>query len=188
MNIAYARISTPDQSLQLQTDALTGYDRLFTDVASGAKTERPGLDKMLEMLRPGDTVVVWRLDRLGRNLRHLLELIDRFERDGVHFRSLTEGIDTSTPAGKMVFQIFGAVAEFERNLIRERTMAGISSARARGKSGGRPKGLSAKAQDKARIAQSLYVEQKVSISAIAEHLNIAKSTLYRYLRARGVEI
>lgn len=190
MTFGYARISTTDQNLDLQLDALkaAGCESIFSDQASGAKTARPGLDKLLSHLRPGDQVVVWRLDRLGRSLKHLIELIENFQERGIHFRSLSEGIDTTTPAGKMIFQIFGAVAEFERNLIRERTLAGLGAARARGRKGGRPTGLSPEAEKTAMAAATLYQEKKLSAADICKKLNISKSTLYRYLRARGIQI
>src|SRR5512146_3189384 len=141
MLVGYARVSTADQTPALQRDALSaaGCGRLFTDTASGAKAERPGLDEALEFLRPGDTLVVWRLDRLGRSLRHLIETVSLLEQRGIGFRSLQESIDTTTSGGKLVFHVFGALAEFERDLIRERTSAGLLAARARGRKGGRPR-------------------------------------------------
>lgn len=189
MIIGYARISTYDQVFDLQLDALktAGVQQVHKDIASGAKTDRPGLDKLLSVVRPGDIVVVWKLDRLGRSLKHLITLIDEFHQRGINFRSLSEGIDTRTPAGKMVFQIFGAVAEFERSLIVERTNAGLSAARSRGRNGGRPKGLTKKAEQTSHIAASLYQERKLSTREICEQLNISSATLYRYLRARGLK-
>src|SRR5579883_1047101 len=140
MQIGYARISTGDQTLALQEDALrkAGCERLFQDIASGARAERPGLAKALEQLRAGDTLVVWRLDRLGRSLQHLLATLTDLDKRGIGFKSLTENIDTTTPGGRLVFHIFGSIAEFERDLIRERTNAGLNAARARGHKGGRP--------------------------------------------------
>src|ERR671923_1265567 len=134
MNIGYARVSTQDQTLNLQKDALEkiGCTKIFTDTASGAKAERKGLDEALEYLREGDTLVVWRLDRLGRSLKHLIETISQLDTRKIGFKSLTENIDTTTSGGKLIFHIFGALAEFERNLIRERTQAGLTAARARG--------------------------------------------------------
>src|SRR5689334_20823428 len=139
MLIGYARVSTTDQTLALQQDALTkaGCDRIFTDTASGARTDRPGLAEALTYARSGDTLVVWRLDRLGRSLVHLIQTVAQLQERGVHFRSLQEQLDTSTSGGKLVFHFFGALAEFERDLIRERTMAGLAAARARGRRGGR---------------------------------------------------
>src|SRR3990170_7616784 len=141
MQIGYARVSTEEQTLELQKDALTAADcsRIFSDVASGANTERQGLAEALNFVRSGDTLVVWKLDRLGRSLKHLIETIRDLEQRQVSFKSLTENIDTTTSGGKLVFHLFGALAEFERDLIRERTQAGLAAARARGRMGGRPK-------------------------------------------------
>jgi DNA invertase Pin-like site-specific DNA recombinase len=146
MLIGYARISTQEQTLNLQQDALhnAGCDRIFTDTASGAQAERKGLEQALSYVRKGDTLVVWRLDRLGRSLPHLITTMTALEERGIGFKSLTENIDTTTSGGKLIFHIFGALAEFERNLIRERTQAGLTAARARGKKGGRPKALTAR--------------------------------------------
>src|ERR687895_389947 len=146
MLIGYARVSTHDQTLTLQQDALekAGCTKIFTDTASGAKTERKGLDDALTYVRKGDTLVVWRLDRLGRSLPHLIATMTALEDRGIGFKSLTENIDTTTSGGKLIFHIFGALAEFERNLIRERTTAGLMAARARGRKGGRPKVLTGK--------------------------------------------
>src|SRR5437868_4115335 len=143
MLIGYARVSTADQTLALQQDALNkaGCDSVYTDTASGTSTERSGLDQALSHLRQGDTLVVWRLDRLGRSLRHLIDTITVLHERGIGFRSITEAIDTTTSGGKLVFHIFGALAEFERDIIRERTQAGLQAARNRGRSGGRPKSL-----------------------------------------------
>ena len=143
MFIGYARVSTQDQTLDLQKDALEklGCAKIFTDTASGAKTERQGLEEALEYVREGDTLVVWRLDRLGRSLKHLIETITELNSRNIGFKSLTENIDTTTSGGKLVFHIFGALAEFERDIIRERTNAGLQAARARGRKGGRPKAL-----------------------------------------------
>ena len=154
MLIGYARVSTTDQTLDLQKDALqkAGCDRIFTDTASGAKAERTGLDEALSYVRPGDTLVVWRLDRLGRSLRHLIETITALDNRKIGFKSTTESIDTTTSGGKLIFHIFGALAEFERDIIRERTQAGLTAARARGRKGGRPKALAPK---KAQMAEVL---------------------------------
>src|SRR5512147_2967937 len=143
MLIGYARVSTTDQTLDLQKDALqkAGCGRIFTDTASGAKAERIGLEEALNYVRPGDTLVVWRLDRLGRSLPHLIETITGLNNRGIGFKSITESIDTTTSGGKLIFHIFGALAEFERDLIKERTQAGLTAARARGRLGGRPKAL-----------------------------------------------
>src|SRR5919202_993195 len=139
MKIGYARVSTLEQNLDLQRDALraAGCTKIIEDTASGGKLPRSGLERVRELLRKGDVLVVWRLDRLGRSLRHLIELMGELEQQGIGFRSITEAIDTTSPGGKLVFHIFGALAEFERNLIRERTRAGLDAARARGRKGGR---------------------------------------------------
>jgi len=144
--IGYARVSTVDQTLHLQQDALkqAGCIKIFTDIASGSKAEREGLEAALSYVRMGDILVVWRLDRLGRSLQHLIETIKELHNRGIGFRSLTEQIDTTTSGGKLIFHIFGALAEFERDLIRERTQAGLQAARERGKRGGRPKALTPK--------------------------------------------
>lgn len=190
MKIGYARVSTKEQSLDLQKDALTknGCKRIFSEQISGAKSDRPKLQAMIQQLREGDIIVVWKLDRLGRSLRDLVNLISKFQDMGVGFQSLQDNIDTTTPAGKLTFHLFAALAEFERDIISTRTKAGLEAARVRGRKGGRPKGLSKKAQDKARLAESLYREQERSISEICYHLDISKPTLYRYLRSRGVTI
>lgn len=180
MLIGYARISTQEQTLDLQLDALrqAGCERLYTDTASGAKTEREGLKDALDHLRVGDTLIVWRLDRLGRTLKQLIELINDFNSQGIGFKSLQENIDTTTSGGKLVFHIFGALAEFERDIIRERTHAGLQAARSRGRVGGRPKALSPK---KAALAKSLYDSREHSIKDICETLGISRATLYKYL-------
>src|SRR5437016_13381487 len=143
MLIGYARVSTPDQTLNLQKDALgkLGCSKIFTDTASGAKAERKGLAEAMAYVREGDTLVVWRLDRLGRSLKHLIETITKLNNRKIGFKSITENIDTTTSGGKLIFHIFGALAEFERDIIRERTQAGLQAARARGRLGGRPKAL-----------------------------------------------
>jgi len=182
MNVGYARVSTEDQTLALQQDALkqAGCERIFTDTISGAKTERPGLDEGLGFLRPGDTLVVWRLDRLGRSLRYLIETMNLLQERQIGFRSLTEQIDTTTSAGKLIFHVFGALAEFERELIRERTRAGLAAARARGRQGGRHRALTAK---QIEMAQALYDARQHSIADICKTLRISRATLYRCLTA-----
>jgi DNA invertase Pin-like site-specific DNA recombinase len=186
MLIGYARVSTHDQTLSLQQDALgkAGCTKIFTDTASGAKAERKGLDEALSYVRKGDTLVVWRLDRLGRSLPHLITTMTDLEGRGIGFKSLTENIDTTTSGGKLIFRIFGALAEFERNLIRERTNAGLIAARARGRIGGRPKALTPQQRS---IAQSLYADKKTSIPEICRTLKISKSTFYRYVKPREPE-
>lgn len=180
MLIGYARVSTTDQTLDLQKDALekAGCSRIFTDTASGAKAERTGLDEALSHLREGDTLVVWRLDRLGRSLRHLIETITKLANRGIGFKSITEAIDTTTSGGKLIFHIFGALAEFERDIIRERTQAGLTAARARGRNGGRPKALTPK---KAQQLLTLYNDKTNTIDEICRTLNISRATLYRYI-------
>jgi DNA invertase Pin-like site-specific DNA recombinase len=182
MFIGYARVSTHDQTLDLQLDALhnAGCEKIYRDTASGATTERPGLTQALEHLRPGDTLVVWRLDRLGRTLKQLIELINDFNTRGIGFKSLQENIDTTTSGGKLVFHIFGALAEFERDIIRERTNAGLQAARARGRLGGRPRALNPK---QIALAKSLYDSREHSIQDICNTLHISRGTLYKYIKA-----
>lgn len=178
--IGYARVSTGDQNHDLQHDALTaaGCSRVFSDTASGALDKRPQLDALLDYLRPGDVLVVWRLDRLGRSVRHLTDTVNVLAERGVGFRSLTEGIDTTTPAGKLVFHIFAALAEFEREIIRERTTAGLSAARARGRTGGRrPKMTAAKAA----TARQMYDSKQYTVEQIAETIGVSRATVYRHL-------
>src|SRR5689334_14578886 len=181
MLIGYARISTHDQELHLQQDALekAGCDRIFTDTASGVSQERTGLAQAISHCREGDTLVVWRLDRLGRSLKHLIETITDLHANGIGFKSVTEAIDTTTSGGKLIFHIFGALAEFERDIIRKRTQAGLSAARARGKRGGRPK-LTPNAR-KVALARALYNDKTNTIPEILKTLNISRATLYRYL-------
>src|SRR6266511_6021697 len=160
MLIGYARVSTNEQTLALQNDALTnaGCVRLFTDTASGATTSRPGLAEAISFAREGDVLVVWRLDRLGRSLKHLIDTITTLERQGIGFKSLTENIDTTTSGGKLIFHIFGALAEFERDIIRERTRAGLTAARARGRKGGHPRTMGLNTPQKIAMAQRLYAD------------------------------
>ena len=181
MLIGYARVSTGEQTLDLQLDALAkaGCEKTSTETASGAKAERPVLQDVLGYLRRGDTLVVWRLDRLGRSLRHLIETVAALAERGIGFKSLTEQIDTTTSGGKLVFHVFGALAEFERDLIRERTHAGLRSARARGRVGGRPKALTD--PKKRALAQALYDDGRHDVATICRTLGISRSTLYRYL-------
>src|SRR6476620_3780339 len=175
MRIGYARVSTQEQNLDLQRDALTraGCERIIEDTASGGKASRTGLAQTLDLLRQGDVLVVWRLDRLGRTLKHLIELMADLERQGIGFQSVTEAIDTTTPGGKLVFHIFGALAEFERDLIRERTQAGLLAARARGRKGGRPATLSPKQQE---LLRQLHADKSHSIADITQTLRISKAT------------
>jgi DNA invertase Pin-like site-specific DNA recombinase len=179
MLIGYARVSTSDQNLDMQKDELkrAGCKRICTDVASGAKSERPGLNEALAYAREGDTLVVWKLDRVGRSLGHLIETIRLLQGRGIGFRSLHENIDTTTSTGKLIFHVFGALAEFERDLIRERTMAGLSAARARGRKGGRRPVL----DDKQRLVlQSLAQDRANSPAIICATLGISRATFYRY--------
>ena len=163
-------------------DALqkAGCEKIFTDTLSGARAERPGLAKAIEMLREGDTLVVWRLDRLGRSLKDLIEWVSRLEEEGIGFKSIQEAIDTTTSGGKLVFHIFGALAEFERNLIRERTKAGLAAARARGRLGGRKTALN---KEKQKLAAQLYHEKKMPLKDICETFGITKPTLYSYVNS-----
>jgi DNA invertase Pin-like site-specific DNA recombinase len=190
MKIGYARVSTRDQHLELQIDALTkaGCDKIYQDIASGARAERPALNEMIRNLRPGDVLVIWKLDRLGRSLNHLIGLVNDLMEKKIGLQSLHDPIDTTTPQGRLSFNLFASLAEFERDLIRERTQAGLSAARARGRHGGRPKGLPQKAEATACAAETLYKEGKLTVNEIAEKLGIAKSTLYAYLRHRGVAL
>lgn len=188
MKIGYARISTKDQNLALQIDALTkaGCEKFYQDVASGARSERPALNEMIHNLRSGDVLVIWKLDRLGRSLNHLISLVNDLMEKKVGLQSLQDPIDTTTPHGRLSFNLFASLAEFERDLIRERTQAGLSAARARGRNGGRPKGIPAKAEATACAAETLYKEGRLTVNEISGKLGIAKSTLYTYLRHRGV--
>lgn len=181
MRIGYARVSSDDQNLALQKDALQAAqcERVYEEKESGGKTDRPELLKLLEVLRQGDTLVVWRLDRLGRSLKHLIEIVEKLEAMGVGFQSLTENIDTTTSGGKLVFHIFAALAEFERTLIRERTRAGLKAARSRGRQGGRPKALNT---EKQRIAQALRDDPSQDVGAICKTLGISRTTFYRYTK------
>lgn len=182
MLIGYARVSTHDQQLNAQEDLLraAGCEKILTDKVSGTVTERSGLNEVKKLLRSGDTLVVWRLDRLGRSLKDLIDWVAYLESEGVALKSLHESIDTATSTGKLVFHLFGALAEFERNLIQERTMTGLSAARARGQLGGRPNALNA---DKQQLAVQLYLDKKTSVGKICEMLAISKPTLYAYVRS-----
>jgi DNA invertase Pin-like site-specific DNA recombinase len=181
MLIGYARISTQDQTLALQEDALqkAGCEQIFTDKVSGTKAERKGLSEALSHLRNGDTLVVWRLDRLGRSLRHLIDTITGLSEKGIGFKSLQENIDTTTSGGKLVFHIFGALAEFEREIIRERTRAGLDSAKRRGRAGGRPKALTPK---DVHMLRSMAEDPSLTVADICKTLGIGKTTFYRYVK------
>ena len=187
MLIGYARVSTNEQNLDLQRDALikagVAAKDIYTDKVTGVKAERPGLQAALSHLRAGDTFIVWRLDRLGRSLKHLIETVTKLKEQGVAFKSLTENIDTSTATGNLVFQIFGALAEFERNLITERTVAGLDAARVRGRTGGRPRRNPH--SGRVAMAKKLYRDRTLSIPEILKTLNVSKATLYRWLDLNG---
>src|SRR4051812_45161622 len=180
MLIGYARVSTLDQTLDLQQNALTaaGCEQLYTDTVSGSVTDCPGLTEALSHLRPGDTLVAWRLDRLGRSLAHLIDTIRDLQERGVGFRSLQEQVDTTTSGGKLIFHVFGALAEFERDLIRERTHAGLAAARARGRLFGRPKALSPRKVEQLR---TLAKDDRTTVGEICQTLRISQATYYRYL-------
>ena len=181
MLIGYARVSTSDQNPNLQEDALkkAGCKKIYIDKISGTIADRPELTKAIDVLREGDTLIIWRLDRLGRSLKDLINWISYLEKEGIALNSLQESIDTSTSTGKLVFHIFGALAEFERNLIRERTQAGLIAARARGKMGGRPKRLN---EIKRQMVFKLYNEKVLTINQVCKEMGISKPTLYKYLR------
>lgn len=181
MNIGYVRVSTVEQNLDMQMDALhnDGCKDIFQDKASGTQADREGLEKALEYMREGDTLVVWKLDRLGRSLKHLIEIINQLNKKKMYFKSLQEKIDTSTSGGKLIFHVFGALAEFERDMISERTRAGLKAAKKRGRMGGRPKKLSAK---EITLAKSLMEDESNSIGDICELLGVSRSTIYRYLK------
>ena len=183
MLIGYARVSTPDQKLDLQVDDLkrAGCAEVFSDVASGARDARPGLSKTLDRLQNGDTLVVWRLDRLGRSLPHLVSTVNELAARGVEFRSVRENIDTTTAGGRLVFHMFAALAEFEKELIHERTRAGLSAARARGRVGGRARMLSA---EQVEIAARL-AKDDVPVAQICGVLKISRRSYFRYMSRRA---
>ena len=183
MKIGYARVSTQDQKLELQLDDLKNYgcETVYKEKMSGKNKARPQLEKMIDQLRKGDIVVVWKLDRLGRSLKDLIELVSSFREKGVEFVSLKDGIDTGTATGRFTFNIFASLAEFEREIIRERTMAGLDAARSRGRKGGRPAGLSMDALAKAKSAKILYESGEKSVPEIAKSLGISRATCYRYI-------
>jgi DNA invertase Pin-like site-specific DNA recombinase len=182
--VGYMRVSTNEQNLALQRDALkaVGCERLYDDTCSGSVAERPGLTKALDHMRAGDTLVVWKLDRIGRSLSHVVELVDGLQAKGIGLKVLTGGIDTTTSTGRLVFGIFATLAEFERDLIRERTMAGLAAARARGRNGGRPR-LTTRA--KLRTAMAMMGDRGNVASDVAEQLGISISTLYAYVDGEG---
>jgi DNA invertase Pin-like site-specific DNA recombinase len=182
--IGYARVSTQEQELQLQLDALEKEgcqkSKIFIDKISGAKTERPGLEKCLSELEPGDTLIVWRLDRLGRSMKHLVQLIEELRQKGIGFKSICDGaIDTTTASGELIFNIFSSLAQFERRLIQERTKAGLESARARGKKGGRKK--IERTNPIVMTAKKMHKDHGMSIADICKTLKISRASFYRYI-------
>lgn len=183
MLIGYARVSSEEQSLSLQTDALNnaGCEKIFTDKLSGSYKNRPGLDDALSHLRAGDTLIIWKLDRLGRSLKNLIELVGKIKEQGINFRSLIDGIDTSTPAGEFFFHVMAALAQMERELLRERTRAGLNAAKKRGRTGGRkPKMTKAKLEAAKRL-----LAQNIPPKDIAKSLDISIATLYRWCPANS---
>ncbi|MBC8211164.1 MAG: recombinase family protein [Gammaproteobacteria bacterium] len=182
MIIGYARVSTVDQSLDMQIDALkkAGCERIYKDKASGRDFERSQLKECIKALREGDELVVWKLDRLGRSVKNLIETVQELNKNGVEFKSLTENLDTSSSGGKLVFNVFAALAEFERDLISERTKEGLEAARKRGRKGGRPKKLNA---EKIKMAKKLLLDPDQTVKGVAEMLGVGRNTLYRNLNA-----
>lgn len=186
MLIGYMRVSTADQSLDLQRDALLAADvspdRIYEDVCSGKSTERPGLARALDVARDGDAIVVWKLDRVGRSLPHVVGLVGDLQKRGVGLKVLTGDIDTTTPTGRLVFGIFATLAEFERDLIHERTIAGLAAARARGRAGGRPRVMT---KQKVKAAMALMADRDNAARDVAHQLGVSLSTLYAYVDAKG---
>ncbi len=180
MLVGYARVSTQDQKADLQTDALqtAGCEKIFMEKASGAQRDWPELKAALDYIRAEDTLVVWKLDRLARSIKQLIETVEDLEKRGIGFKSLTENIDTTTSGGKLVFHIFAGLAEFERSIIRERTKAGLDAARARGKRGGRPPALTEK---DIQAAKAMLADPNITVEDVAARLKVAASTLYRHL-------
>lgn len=189
MKIGYARVSTKDQNLNMQLEALNreGCELIYSEKQSSSK-ERLEFEKLRESVRSGDIIIVWKLDRLGRSIRDLVNIIDEFKLKGVQFRSIVDNFDTTTPNGRLFFNIVAALAEYEREMIKDRTLAGLESARQRGRVGGRRPGLSQEAKNKAAAAKHLYLDEKLPIEEILKTLKISRATLYRYLRFVGVEI
>lgn len=182
MLVGYARVSTLDQNADLQIDALraAGCEKLFVEKASGAKPDRPELMAAINFVREGDTLVVWKLDRLARSLKQLIETVELLESRTIGMRSLTEAIDTTTSGGRLIFHIFGALAEFERSIIRERTRAGLDAARARGRKGGRPKAMS---EADVKVAKAMLADQTITVDEVAKRIGVSPATLYRHLPA-----
>jgi DNA invertase Pin-like site-specific DNA recombinase len=190
MKFGYARVSTRDQNLNLQIDDLlaNGCEKIFQEAVSGANADRPELNRLLEQTRRGDVIIIWKLDRLGRSLKHLVALVSKLLDKGVGLKSLNDPIDTTSSQGRLIFNVFASLAEFERDVIIERTQAGLKAARARGRKGGRPKGLTEAAKRKAVAAKALYNEGNLSVTEIAGNLGISKGTLYSYLRHERVAV
>ena len=190
MKIGYARVSTREQNLDMQVIALenAGCEKIYEEIVSGAKSERPIFDAVIKQLREGDTLTVWKLDRLGRSLKHLVELVHTLMQRNIGLCSLNDPIDTTTSQGRFVFNIFASLAEFERDIIRERTRSGLNAARTRGRLGGRPRGIPKAAEATAIAAETLYREGQLSVMQISKKLSISKNTLYKYLRYRNVAI
>lgn len=186
MKVGYARVSTADQHLRMQEDALksAGCQEIFHDIASGAKTARPGLEDVLAYVRTGDTIVVWKLDRLGRSIQHLIQTVKDLNTKNIGFQSLQENMDTTTSGGKLIFHIFSALAEFEKDLIGERTKAGLKAARVRGKMGGRPPLL-----DNRQINRmiEMYDEQKNTVAEICKIYDISRPSFYNYLKRKKIQ-
>lgn len=182
MDVGYARVSTQDQNPNLQIDALkvAGCEKIFEEKASGAQRERPQLTAVLDYIREGDTLVVWKLDRLARSLKQLIETVEMLNEKGIGFRSLTENVDSTTSGGRLIFHIFGALAEFERSIIRERTKAGLDAARARGRVGGRPPAMS---DDDIAVARALLADGSITTREVAKRLGVSVSTLYKHIPA-----
>ena len=189
MIIGYARVSSKEQKLDLQLDALRQEqcEVIFSEKISSGR-DRPELDNALSHLREGDTFVVWRLDRVGRSLKELVNIVATLQERKVNFKSLTDGIDTTTPIGRLQFGLFASLSQYEKELVRERTMAGLEAAKKRGKMGGRPKGLTEEAKRKAKLAKKLYQDHDLTVKEICQATQLSKATLYRYLKAEGIKI
>jgi DNA invertase Pin-like site-specific DNA recombinase len=191
MDVGYARVSTQEQNLDLQLDALdkAGVKKIFTDKVSGASETKPQLEELLKYARKGDTIVVWRLDRLGRTTIQLIQFVEELQKLGINLKSLTEPIDTTTATGTLVVQIFCVLAEHERSVLRERTRAGLSAARVRGRTGGRPKGLSPKYEQMKVLIKDAYEKQEHTTQEIMLAFKIkSRGTLYRILASAGANI
>ena len=188
MQYGYARISTKDQCFNLQIDALkkSGSETIFQEIAKGARQDRPELNKLLEIIKEGDSITIWKLDRLGRSLHHLIKIVNELNNKNIGLISINDPIDTTTAQGRPMFNLFASLAEFERDVIYERTIAGLKSAR--GRMGGRPKGISDDAKQTACAAEALYKQNELTSDQIANQLKISKPTLYKYLKYRNVEI